>query len=350
MQYEQNISRKTGLPPGTPIYIGDDIPAETTIHLLVYSDKEVSGFEQVLPEELPERIPGGSNAWISITGLRDASRIERVLNSFSVHPLVTEDILNTRTRSKIEEFDKYLFIVITHFHQTEEGVHEEQISLILTDNLLITCSNSKGMFIHIEDRIKRSTGRFRLNGIDYLAYTIVDTIVDGYFYVLEKMEERVEDLEDEVVNNPGKDTISHVQDFRRDLIWFRRKIWSLRELITRLERTDSLLIRNTTHLYLRDVYDHTIKIAEDVDVYRDMAEGLMEIYLSKISNNTNEIMKVLTIIANIFIPLTFIAGIYGMNFEYMPELLNPYGYPAVLLVMATVSATMLFYFRRKGWV
>ena len=350
MQFEQNISRKTGLPPGTPIYIGDDTPVETTIHLLVYSDQEVSGFEQISPEDLSERISEGSNAWISITGLRDASRIEQVLSSFSVHPLVTEDILNTRTRSKIEEFDQYLFMVMTHFHQTEEGVHEEQVSLILTNNILITCSNSKGLFGHIENRIKRSTGRFRLNGIDYLAYTIIDTIVDGYFFVLEELEERVEDLEDEVVNAPGKETISHVQEFRRDLIWFRRKIWSLRELITRLERTDSLLIRNTTHLYLRDVYDHTIKIAEDVDVYREMAEGLMEIYLSKISNNTNEIMKVLTIIANIFIPLTFIAGIYGMNFEYMPELSSPYGYPAILLVMAMVSGTMLVYFRRKGWI
>ncbi|PWR73765.1 magnesium/cobalt transporter CorA [Methanospirillum lacunae] len=350
MHFEQNISRKTGMPPGTPIYIGDEAPKETTIHLLVYSDQNISGFEQVSPEELTTNIQQGSNAWISITGLRDVALIEQVLNSFSIHPLVTEDILNTRTRSKIEEFDEYLFIVMTHFQRSEDEMHEEQVSLILTNNILITCSNSIGMFPNIENRIKRSTSRFRTNGIDYLAYTIIDTIVDGYFFVLEDLEERVEDLEDEIVNNPGKDTINHVQDFRRDLIWFRRKIWSLRELITRLERTDSLLIKNTTHLYLRDVYDHTIKIAEDVDVYREMAEGLMEIYLSKISNNTNEIMKVLTIIANIFIPLTFIAGIYGMNFEYMPELTSPYGYPAVLLVMSMVSATMLLYFRRKEWI
>jgi len=350
MHFEQNISRKTGLPPGTPIYIGDEAPVETIIHLLVYSDQEGSRFELVAPEELPARIPEGSNAWISITGLRDTALIEQVLSLFSVHPLVTEDILNTRTRSKMEEFDEYLFLVMNNFHNTKEGMHEEQVSLILTEKILITCSNSRGMFGHIEDRIKRSTGRFRKNGIDYLAYTIVDTIVDGYFFVLEDLEERVEKLEDEVVNAPGQDTINHVQEFRRDLIWFRRKIWSLRELITRLERTDSLLIRNTTHLYLRDVYDHTIKIAEDVDVFREMAEGLMEIYLSKISNKTNEIMKVLTIIANIFIPLTFIAGIYGMNFKYMPELSSPYGYPIILIMMAMVGIAMLAYFRKKEWI
>lgn len=350
MQFEQNISRKTGMPPGTPIYIGDEAPKETAIHLLVYSDQNISEFEQVTPEELNKSIPEGSNAWISITGFRDATLIEQVLNSFSIHSLVTEDILNTRTRSKIEEFDEYLFIVMTHFQRSGDEMHEEQVSLVLTDNILITCNNSKGMFPNIENRIKRSTTRFRNNGIDYLAYTIIDTIVDGYFFVLEDLEERVENLEDEIVNAPGKETINQVQDFRRDLIYFRRKIWSLRELITRLERTDSLLIKNTTHLYLRDVYDHTIKIAEDVDVYREMAEGLMEIYLSKISNNTNEIMKVLTIIANIFIPLTFIAGIYGMNFEYMPELRSPFGYPAALIGMLIVSATMLLYFRRKKWI
>ncbi|MDD1729790.1 MAG: magnesium/cobalt transporter CorA [Methanospirillum sp.] len=350
MEYEQNISRKIGLPPGTPIYIGDNAPEQTTIRVLSYSDKESIRSDEISPEDLPNRIPEGSGAWISITGLRDTSVIEQVLGRFSVHPLVLEDIVNTRTRTKFEEFDEYLFIVMTHFNRTDEGSTEEQVSLILTDQVLISCSNSAGMFEHIEKRIQRSTGKFRQNGIDYLAYTILDTVVDGYFFVLEDLEDRVEDIEDEIVNAPGKDTINHVQEFRRDLIWFRRKIWSLRELITRLERTDSLLIKNTTHLYLRDVYDHTIKIAEDVDVYREMAEGLMEIYLSKISNNTNEIMKMLTLIANIFIPLTFIAGIYGMNFVFMPELASPYGYPAVLLLMGAVGASMLIYFRRKEWI
>ena len=350
MQFEQNISRKSGLPPGIPIYIGEETPLETKIHLLIYSDVEVIENDQVICEDLPDLIPKGSHAWISITGLRDAALIEKILSRFSIHPLVIEDILNTRTRSKFEDFEEYLFFVLNHFHRSGEEMNEEQVSMVLTDNVLITCTNSSGMFENIETRIKRTTGRFRQNGIDYLAYTIIDTIVDGYFFVLEDLEERVEDLEDEIINAPDKNTISHVQSFRHDLIWFRRRIWSIRELITRLERTDSLLIRNATHLYLRDVYDHTIKIAEDVDVYREMAEGLMEIYLSKISNNTNEIMKVLTIIANIFIPLTFIAGIYGMNFVNMPELMSPYGYPAVLIVMGTVGMTMVLYFKRKGWL
>lgn len=350
MPIDHSISKKSGLPPGTPIYIGDSPPEETIVRILTYSEQCVNGFEPVSPDELPGKIPEGAHAWIAITGLHNAALIEQTLTRFSVHPLVIEDILNTRTRSKIEEFDDYLFVVMTNFRKTDEGVREDQVNIILTDNVLITCCETSGQFGDIEGRIRRATGRFRQNGVDYLAYTIIDTIVDGYFIILEEFEDRFESLEEEVVNAPNRDTISHVQLFRHELIWFRRRIWSLRELIIRLERTDSLLIRDSTHLYLRDVYDHGIKIAEDVDVYREMADGLMEIYLSKISNNTNEIMKMLTIIANIFIPLTFIAGVYGMNFEYMPELTSPYGYPAVLIGMGIVGGIMLWYFRRKEWI
>jgi magnesium transporter len=350
MQIDHSITQKTGLPPGTPIYIGDTPPEETEIKMLSYTDQQVSGFEPVSPSEITGRISDGCNAWISITGLQNAALIDDVLMKFSVHPLVIEDILNTRTRSKIEEFDDYLFIVLTDFKKSEDGIRENQINIILTNTVLITCCETSGPFENLEGRIHRATGRFRQNGIDYLAYSLIDTIVDGYFVILEEFEDRFEALEEEVVNAPNRDTISHVQFFRHELIWFRRKIWSLRELIIRLERTDSLLIRDSTHIYLRDVYDHGIKIAEDVDVYREMADGLMEIYLSKISNNTNEIMKMLTIIANIFIPLTFIAGIYGMNFEYMPELTSPYGYPAVLIGMGIVGCVMLGYFRKKEWI
>ncbi|HWQ65534.1 MAG TPA: magnesium and cobalt transport protein CorA, partial [Methanospirillum sp.] len=297
MHFEQNSSHKTGLPPGTPIYIGDTPPQNTTVSLLTYTKEGCSGFIPVTGDDQPEKIPEGTNAWLNISGLHDANLILEVLSKYSIHPLVIEDILNTRTRSKIEEFDNYLFIVLNKLHNREEGVSEEQVSLILLEHILITCTESSDLFSNIEERISRTNGRLRLNDADYLMYSIIDTIVDGYFIVLEGLEERIEFLEDTVVNNPDNDTVSHVQSFRHDLVWFRRKIWSLRELITRLERTDSFLIHRSTHLYLRDVYDHTIKIAEDVDVYREMAEGLLEIYLSKISNNTNEIMKVLTIIA-----------------------------------------------------
>lgn len=348
--HTDNVSQKSGMPPGTPIYIGDTPPEPTLVRVLTYSEDAVIGFVPVTPDELALHILDNQKVWVHITGLHNASLIGETLSLFSIHPLVVEDILNTRTRSKIEDFDEYLFIVLTNFHKESNSTLEEQFTLILFRNVLITCSERDEQFSEIEEKIMRISGRFRQNSVDYLAYSIIDTIVDRYFEIIEQYEDQIETLEDEVINAPTPDTVSHVQMFRHELIWFRRKIWSLRELIVKLERTDSPLIHDSTHIYLRDVYDHIIKIAEDVDVYREMAEGLMEIYLSKISNNTNEIMKMLTLIANIFIPLTFIAGIYGMNFAYMPELHSPYGYPAVLILMALVSGSMLWYFRKKGWI
>jgi len=346
----QRITNKTGLPPGTPTYIGNTSPEPTSVSVLIYSDKDFTGFHPVTPEELPEIVPSDSNAWIQISGFADVDLIERVLLRFSVHPLVIEDVLNTKTRSKIDEFDEYLFIVLANLQNDSINIRKDQVSIILTKNILITCSESAGLFKEIESRIQRSTGRFRDYGIDYLAYTIIDIIVDGYFTILESFEERIEELEDEVVKATRKDAISNIQHFRHDLIWFRRLVWALRELVIRLERTDSLLISNTTHLYLRDVYDHGVKISEDVDVYREMIEGLMDIYLSNIANHTNEIMKVLTVITTIFMPLSFIAGIYGMNFENMPEKSHPYGYPSVLISMAVIASVMIWYFRHKKWI
>lgn len=350
MHYERRISRKSGLPPGTPIYIGDTQPEETIISVVTYSDKEVFMHDSVQPGEIKSFLIPGENAWIRITGLNDIRLIEDTLTLLGVHPLVIEDILNTKSRSKVEEFDDYLFIIMSKFDLQDEEILKEQVSLIIKDNLVISFAETKESFCCVQERIQHVKGRFKLNGADYLAYTIVDTVVDGYFLVLEKFEERIEDLEDEILNNPSVHIITSVQIFRHDLVWFRRQIWSLRELITRLERTDSPYIHDSTHIYLRDVYDHTIKISEDVDVYREMAEGLLEIYLSNISNNTNQIMKMLTIIATIFIPLTFMAGVYGMNFEYMPELTSPYGYPGILIGMGVVGGVMLVYFRNKGWL
>ena len=350
MHFERHISGKSGLPPGTPVYIGDTPPEETIISLVIYSDEEVVLYDSVHPGEITSLLIPKAKAWIRISGLHEISLIEEVLTLLEIHPLVIEDILNTKGRSKIEEFDEYLFIVLSRFFSRDEGIREEKVSLLLTDSLVISCTETREPLSNVQERIRHAKGRFRQNGVDYLAYTIIDTIVDGYFSVLEDLEERIEVLEDEILNNPSVQTITSVQIFRHDLVWFRRRIWSLRELISRLERTDSPYIQDTTHIYLQDVYDHCLKIAEDVDVYREMAEGLLEIYLSNISNNTNQIMKMLTIIATIFIPLTFIAGVYGMNFENMPELTSPYGYPGILIVMTVVGGVMMVYFKNKGWL
>jgi magnesium transporter len=350
MHFERYISGKSGLPPGTPVYIGDTPPEETIISVVTYSDKEICVHESVQPDEITTLLSPKANTWIRITGLLEIRLIEETLTLLEVHPLVVEDILNTKSRFKLEESDDYLFFVLRRFRSREDEIREEQVSLILTDRLVISCTETRESFSILQDRIHHAKGKFRQNGVDYLAYTLIDSIVDGYFLVLEELEERIEVLEDEIINSPSVQTINSVQVFRHDLVWFRRRIWSLRELITRLERTDSPYINDATHLYLRDVYDHSLKLSEDVDVYREMAEGLLEIYLSNISNNTNQIMKMLTIIATIFIPLTFLAGVYGMNFKYMPELSSPYGYPGVIVGMAVIGGVMIGYFRKKGWL
>jgi magnesium transporter len=350
MKYERNISGKSGSSPGTVIYIGDSTPRETGITIISYSDRDSPEQKSILPQDIQSLQVSGTKNWIRIEGFHNTDLINRVLSSLGIHPLVIEDILNTKGRTKIEEFPEYIFLVLNRFYPVDTAVAKEQISIILCSNLVITCSETINPFQPVQKRLFHSIDKFHEKGVDYLAYCVIDTIVDDYFIILENFEERIEDLEDETLSRPQPDTIRSIQQLRHDISWFRRHIWSLREIVTHLERIDTPYIDTKLHIFLRDVYDHTIKISEDVDVFQEMTEGLMEIYLSNISNYSNQIMKMLTIIATIFIPLTFISSIYGMNFDYMPELHNRYGYPATVGLMMTVAAIMLLYFRKKGWL
>jgi len=285
--------------------------------------------------------------------LHELDLIESLGRHFKIHPLVLEDIVNTGQRPKMEGFEDYLFLVLKMLNYDEKTneIRTEQVSLVIGKYFVISFQEREGdVFNQVRERIRKSKGKIRKRGSDYLAYALMDAVVDNYFIVLEKMGEKTEDLEQELLTKPSSETLQAIHSLKRKLILLRKSVWPLREAVSGLTRGDSKLIKDSTIVYLRDVYDHTIQVIDTIETLRDTVSGMLDTYLSSISNRMNEVMKVLTIIATIFIPLTFIAGIYGMNFEYMPELEWPWGYFAVWGVMILVAITMCIYFKRRGWL
>jgi magnesium transporter len=288
--------------------------------------------------------------WINIDGLHDVNLLQKLGEHFGLHPLSLEDVVNTGQRPKLEEYDDYTFIVVKML-RWHDGLESEQVSLFLGRKYVITLLEDPGdIFEPVRERIRKGAGRIRKMGPDYLAYALIDRIVDEFFPILEKIGERVEDLEEEVVENPTQKTLEDIHDIKRELLVLRRAAWPEREVINSLQREESRLVRKETRVYLRDCYDHIIQIMDMIETYRDLTAGMMDVYLSSVGNRMNEIMKVLTIMATIFIPLTFLVGVYGMNFQYMPELQWPWGYPAVWVVMIVIGFGLLYFFRRKGWL
>ena len=346
-------SSKAGLPPGTLVYVGEKKVESVRITFIDYDEqsfqeKQVSNIEECLKLKDTPTV-----TWINIDGIHDIELIEKLGKGFELHPLILEDILSTGQRPKFEDYEKYIFIVLKmlSFSDENQSVEAEQVSLILGPNYVVSFQERIGdVFEQVRDRIRKAKGRVRKMGIDYLAYALVDAIVDNYFVILERFGEKIESMEEEVVANPTERTVQQIHSLKREMITLRKSIWPLRELIAGLQKSESSLIKETTDIYLRDVYDHTIQIIDTIESFRDMVSGMLDIYLSSLSNRMNAVMKVLTIIATIFIPLTFVAGIYGMNFEYMPELKVRWAYGAVWLVMIAIAIVMLFYFRRKKWL
>lgn len=348
----KKYSKKIGLPPGTMVHVGEKKVEKVKISVIDYDKdnfqkRELESVEEVFPfKETP------TVTWLNIDGLHEVEVLEKIGKHYDIHPLVMEDILNTQQRPKIEIFDDYIFAVMKVITHNEEGdLIIEQLSLFLGENYVITFQESEGdIFDPIRERIEKSKGRIRKCGPDYLIYAIMDIVIDYYFLILEKVGETVEFLEDNVIENPDESTVQNIQQMKRKLIFMRKSIWPLRELISTLVREETKLIKDSTMPYLRDLYDHTIQVVDSVETFRDIVSGILDVYLSSVSNKMNEVMKVLTIIATIFIPLTFIAGIYGMNFEFMPELKFHWAYPTLWLVMVVVFFSMLIYFRRKKWL
>ena len=347
-------SKKAGLPPGALIHIGEKKTEKVKITIIEYDEMHFHEQEAKTIEECflfnDKKRP--TVAWINIDGIHQSEILGKLGECFGLHPLIVEDILNTDQRPKIEDFEEYNYIVLKmlHFNGTDGEIVTEQVSLILGSNFVISFQEQEVDIFHvIKDRIRTNKGRIRKMGADYLAYCLLDAIVDNYFIIMETLGEKIESLEDELVSNPTPKILHTIYNLKRNMILLRRSVWPLRELIGGLERGESSLIKESTRIYLKDIYDHTIHIIDTLETFREMVAGMLEIYLSSISNRLNAVIKVLTMIATIFMPLTFLAGIYGMNFKYMPELEWRWGYPLILLIMAAVGITMVYYFKRKKW-
>ena len=345
-------SQKAGLPPGTLVHIGEQKVEKVRISIIDYDEKQLKEMDAETVEVCFPFRDSNTVTWINIDGLHDVGIIEKLGSCYNLHPLLLEDILNTEQRPKMEDFGDYLFLVLKMLDYGENGVIEaEQVSLVLGPNYVISFQEHEGdVFNAVRERIRKNKGRIRKSGADYLAYALMDSIVDNYFLILENVGERIEAAEQQLAENPTMETLNAIRELKKEMIFLRKSIWPLREVINNLERGESSLIHESLTAYLRDVYDHTIQIIDTVESLRDMISGLLDVYLSSISNKMNEVMKVLTIFASIFIPLTFVAGIYGMNFKFMPELEWTWGYFVVLCVMAAAAAVMLVYFKRKKWL
>jgi len=341
------------LPPGSLIHVGEKKAEKTRFTVIDYDEqnyqvKETETVDECFPfKETP------TVTWINVEGVHDAEVIGRIGQCFGVHPLILEDIMTTAQRPKIEDMGDYIYIVVRmlSYHARRREVQSEQVSLILGPNFVISFQEAGGdVFDPVRERIRTGKGRVRKMGSDYLAYSLIDAVVDNYFLILENLGERVEAQEEELVSDPKRETLQALHILKREMIYLRKSVWPLREVISSLERSETDLIKKTTGIFFRDIYDHTIQVIDTVETYRDMLSGMLDIYLSSVSNRMNEVMKVLTIIATIFIPLTFIAGVYGMNFEFMPELKWRWGYSAILAVMLGIGVWMIFFFKRKKWM
>lgn len=349
----QKRTKKTGLPPETLIYTGEKQSEAIKIHVIDYDDQHFIETEHTAADACIPYKSKPTVTWVNVDGVHNVPMLERLGECFGLHRLVMEDILNTDQRPKMEDYGEYIYLV---FKMISNGKGREfvteQTSVILGPNFVLSFQEGAegDVFNVIRDRLRNNKGRIRKLGPDYLAYSFLDAVVDNYFVVLEKLGDRIEALETELIENPTQKTVQKLYRLKRELIYLHNAVWPLREVVSNLAKHESVLIQDSTAPYLRDVYDHVIQVIDSVDIYREMISSMLDLYLSSVSNRLNAVMKVLTIIATIFMPLTFLVGVYGMNFKYMPELEWHYGYPLVWLLMLGISGFMLYFFKRKKWM
>lgn len=350
--FRHQRSRKAGLPPGTLLATHQGPSAPLHMRVIAY---DVAGVrEQTLNDaaRCRELLTPGGVTWIDVDGVPDAAVLEEFGRRFHLHPLVLEDILNTDQRPKIEDYGDYLFLVLRMLTHNGGEIVSEQVSLVLGPGYVISFQEALkpgDVFDPVRQRI-RSGGMLRGRGADFLAYALMDVIVDNYFGILERLGEEVEMLEESLVTSPNPDILGAIHRLKREMIFLRRSVWPLREVANAIAWEGTALIDASTRLYFRDVHDHAIQVMDTIETLREMLTGMLDVYLSSVSYRMNEIMKVLTIIATIFIPLTFLVGVYGMNFEFMPELGWRWAYPLLWLAMLGIAAVMLLYFRRNRWI
>lgn len=351
--FHKKRSIKAGLPPGTLVHIGDESSRTVPISVIGYTPEgiEERHFERV--DRYLENPCDGSVVWVDVEGVHDVDLIRTLGDKHAFHPLVLEDIVNTVQRPKIEDYGEYLFIVLKMLRPAEAGgFSSEQLSIILGPDYLFTFQERMAgdVFEPVRNRIRNGKGKIRGMGADYLAYALIDAIVDGYFSVLEGFGERIVDIEEELTLSPDQNSLHLINTMKKEIIYLRKSVWPLREAISFMERGDSPLLHDSSRLYFRDVYDHTVQVIDTVETYRDLLSGMLDLYLSSISNRTNEVMKFLTVIGTIFMPLTFLVGVYGMNFKHFPELEWHNGYFVLWGVMIVLALLMVAYFRKKRWL
>jgi magnesium transporter len=350
---EARRSEKAGLSPGTLIYIGDKKLEKPRITVIDYDaagfiEKEVATVEECFPFKETSTV-----TWINVDGVHDASVIEKLGRHFDIHPLVLEDIMATTQRPKTEDLGGAVFVVLRmiEFDEKCSEMTADQLSLILGPNYVLTFQETRGDCLGpVRERIRSGKGRIRKLGPDYLAYAVIDAVVDNYFFVLEKLGEKIDGLEEQLIAEPRRELLHEIHALKREMIDLRKSVWPLREVVSGLERSESPLIRKSTGVFLRDVYDHAIQVIDTVESFREMLTSMVETYLSSLSNRMNEVMKVLTIISTIFIPITFLVGLYGMNFKYIPEIGWRWGYAFVWAVIIASVGGMFAFFRKKKWL
>ncbi len=338
--------------PGSLVHIGEIFADRTKISIIEYSKDTLLENEDTTVKEIQHYLSTPQITWVNVQGISDTSLIDTIGHEFKMHPLVMEDILNTTQRAKLEDHKDYLYIVLRmlkYNHETE-SVDGEQISILLRKDCVITFQESdQDLFKSIRERIRKPNTKIREMGSDYLCYTIIDWIIDQYFVILEKVDDKLEKLEEDLLNDPHTGTLLKIERTKREVILLRKSVWPTRDLISQFTRLDSPLINDSSRVFMRDVYDHTIQLIDTIESFRDIVSGMLDLYLSNLTQRTNEIMKVLTVVSTIFVPLTFLASLYGMNFDNIPELHNQYGYYFLLGVMLMIGVTMVYYFRRKNW-
>ncbi|MCP9290420.1 magnesium/cobalt transporter CorA [Gracilimonas sediminicola] len=346
-------SKKPGQAPGTLLFTGEKRLDNVLMHLYDYDVEHLSEHDISEIDDSKPYLDSPSKTWINVCGLHDIEKLKEIWDYFNLHPLIQEDILHTQQRPKIEEYSEHMFFVLRMMSILDETgeLKVEQVSIVLSQNSVLSFQEDDyPIYEPVLHRLRNAAPRLRKQGPDYLAYALIDTIVDHYMKVMEKIGNEIEELEDEILQKSDESIPEKIHALRRKLIFFRRSVWPLRDSLNSLLREESHLVHEENKIFFRDVYDHLVQIIDGIENYRDMAMGMLDMYMSQVSNKMNEVMKVLTIIATIFIPLTFIAGIYGMNFEYMPELGWKWAYPAVWGLMIVATMGMVVYFRKKDWL
>ena len=353
------ISKKLGLEPGSVVYVGKEQTEDVHIDIIDYTDAEYNETRVSTAEECFSYKDSSTLTWINVDGIHDAQLVETLGQHYGMHPLVLEDIVNTGQRPKMEDADDHIFIVLKMLYRgtNSAGVKAEQVSILFGKNWVMTFQETgEDVFDIVRKRIKKTVPRVRFMTADYLAYALLDAIVDNYFIVLEQLSEEIDILDDAVSENPTPEHLNEIRDLKKQLVYTRKAVWPLREVIGGIERAESMLIKESTNPYLRDLYEHAIQVIDTVETFRDMVAGLLDLYHTGIANRMNDVMKVLTIIATVFIPLGFLAGVYGMNFDTgvsafnLPELSFRYGYPLFWTVVVVIAGSLLWFFRRRKWL